>query len=219
MKTMIFLAMNLLLAWATYGQDGQFENGMAKGLALLEEAERTRDFGPAAALFERISEAEPQRWQPAYHLAYCHMMLAGEAMEEKEGGALSAHLDKAQAALDRALALAPQESEIVALQGYVYTGRIWKAPMVNGAKYSPKASAAYAKAIELNDENPRAYHLMGMHLFYTPSFFGGGAEAALPYLEKAAARFDAGKKTGEYGPVWGAFFNQELLQQAKQATE
>jgi hypothetical protein len=118
-------------------------------------------------------------------------------------------LDKAQNLLDELKKNFKKESEIFALQALVYQLRI--TDMSKGYKYSKLASEAISVAEKLNPANPRVYYLRGSNTFYTPKFFGGGAEKAKPDLAKAAKMFDAVKPENELMPSWGAPHNNQLL--------
>jgi len=48
-------------------------------------------------------------------------------------------------------------------------------------------------SIKANPENPRPYLIRAMGIYYTPKAFGGGAEKAVPYLEKALEKYEAFK--------------------------
>lgn len=215
MKNVIVTLFALMIAILAYSQDDAYTEAMTHAVSQLKTAEQSRAFAASASAFERISAAAPEEWLPAYYEAYCQIMLATEALEKEDTDKIAAHLDKAQAALDRAKAIAPEESEVAALQGYIYTGRIWESPMVNGARYSSSSTSQYNKAIELNPQNPRGYYLMGMHIFFTPKFFGGGAEKALPYLQKAAERYEGFEPASRLHPDWGKVYNQHLLERAE----
>jgi hypothetical protein len=217
MKNLILTTLGLMIALLAYSQDDAYTKAMTHAVSQLKTAEQSRAFEASASAFERISAAAPEEWLPAYYEAYCQIMLASQAMEQEQTDRIAAHLDKAQAAVDRAKAIAPEESEVAALQGYIYTGRIWESPMVNGARYSASSRESYNKAIALDPENPRGYYLMGMHIFFTPKFFGGGAEKALPYLRKAAERYERSEPASELHPSWGNYFNNELLKRAEKA--
>lgn len=219
MKITLFVIFGLMIAQLGYSQSAAYEQAMQSGLEQLKAAEQSRDFSSATSTFERISAAEPDLWLPAYYEAYGWLMQGAGMMQKQDMEKLSAYLEKAQAALDRAKALAPEESEVLALQGYVYTAHIWMDGEANGPIYSPKAMASYQKAMELSPNNPRAPHLMGMHLFYMPEFWGGGAKRALPLLEQADSLFESQATATDLHPVWGGAFNSMLLAQAKEKTE
>jgi len=218
MNRIIIILIALSIALLSNAQSDAYQQAMGNAMEQLKQAEETRDFTGPANTFERIAAAAPEgAWLPFYYQAYCQLMLGVKAMENQEMDRLDAHLKKAQSAIEKALAAAPQEAEVHALQGYIYTGNIWSDPQAEGPQYAPKSIASYKQAMALQEDNPRPYHLMGVHLFYTPEFWGGGPAAALPYLEKANERFASFEPASELHPTWGKHFNDVLLQQAQPA--
>ncbi|WP_282784241.1 hypothetical protein [Phaeodactylibacter xiamenensis] len=214
MRALIVL-FSLVLSISTFAQNDRYTAAMEKAVGELQAAEQTRDFSAPANTFERITAAAPEgEWLPAYYQSYCHIMQAVGAMQQGKPDQITAFLEKAQSALDKAKEISPENPEILALQGYIYTGHIWADPMGNGPMYSPQSVAAYQTAIEAGPDHPRAYHLMGMHLFYMPAMYGGGPARALPYLEKAGERFESYEPASPMHPAWGSYFNQQLLEQA-----
>jgi len=182
----------------------------------METSEETiQAFTDAANAFERIAGVEEKEWLPAYYVAYCQLNLAMQYME-KDSDKIKAHNDLAQAAIDKAKEIAPEESEVHALQGYIYTARIWENPMIKGASYSPLVYQACEKSISLNPDNPRPYFLKGQNTFYTPEFYGGGPAAAKPSLEKASKLFETFEKESALHPDWGSYYCNKLLEQANQ---
>lgn len=215
MERLTILFLSLILTIGAFAQNNRYTDAMEKAIGELQTAEQTRDFSAPANTFERIAAAAPEdEWLPAYYQAYCHIMQAVGAMQQGQPEQITAYLEKSQGALDKAKAISPENPEIIALQGYIYTGHIWADPMGNGPMYSPQSAVAYKTAMEYGPDHPRAYHLMGMHLFYMPAMYGGGAERALPFLEKAAERFESFEPQSPLYPTWGSYFNKQLLEQA-----
>lgn len=70
--------------------------------------------------------------------------------------------------------------------------------MINGMK----SGKARARAYKLDPDNPRTYLIDGIGKLYTPSMFGGGADAALEKLEEAEQLFKEEGDRGTY-PDWG----------------
>lgn len=219
MKKSLLFSVCFLFAIALSAQSERYTTAMQQGVAMVDTAKTISGLQQAGNHFERIANAEKKEWLPTYYVAYCNMMVATNLMQAGNVAQCAAYLDKAQTALDAAKALAPQESEIYALQGYIYQGRIWDNPMANGAKYSPMSHGALEKAIALNAENPRAYYLKGQVVLYTPPFYGGGAQNALPLLEKAAEKFKSFQPASPLHPVWGAGANQWMIASAKKSIE
>ena len=137
-------------------------------------------------------------------------------MQKKQIPESLAHVEKAQVAIDKAKEMAPEESDVWAMQGYIYQGRIWENPMVKGAEFSPLSHQALDKAITLNPENPRAFFLKGQNLLFTPVFYGGGPETALPLLQKANEKFTTFKPASPLHPNWGLEQTEWLIKTAEQ---
>ncbi len=210
MKNAMFVLVLSLLTFNLFSQNDQYLNGMKEGISQLNTAESMEALQAVANLFERISNAEKEEFWPAYYQSYTFLQMAIKSMQA-DGKDIKTYVDKAQEALDKAMERGGEHSELYALQGYVYQGRIWENSMVNGAIYSPKSTKACEKAIELDPNNPRPYYLIGQNLFYTPSFFGGGPEVAKPMLAKAKAKYDAFEKADDLTPEWGEEVNNYLL--------
>lgn len=217
MKKHILIAASFLFAIALSAQSERYTAAMQKGIALLDTARSTTTLLQAANHFERIANAEKQEWLPGYYVAYCNMMVATGLMQEEKVEQCGAYLDKAQTALDAAKTLAPQESDIYALQGYIFQGRIWENPMALGAKYSPMSYAELDKASALNENNPRPYYLKGQNILFTPVFYGGGAKNALPLLQKAAEKFESYQAPSTLHPNWGAAANKWMIDYAEKS--
>lgn len=215
MKKSIAITFFLFAIGFAFAQSGQYTAAMTKNIAALRNAENIEDFQKAANAFARIAANESDQWLPAYYQAYSHIMVAVANMQKQDMKTCQAHLDEAQTVLDGAMKIAPKESELHVLQGYVYQGRIWEDAMNKGPEFTPKVMQALQTAMALNAENPRAYYLMGQQLFHTPEFFGGGAKTALPMLEKAAAKFTSYEAPSELHPGWGEGINAALLEEAK----
>lgn len=58
-------------------------------------------------------------------------------------------------------------------------------------------------AMAQDPTNPRPDFLKGQNLKNTPPAFGGGCDAAMPYLEKSKNKFDAFKLENPLSPNWG----------------
>lgn len=213
--TLVVLTLLGLSTPFTYGQSAQYRSAMEQGLRQFNEAASPETMLAAANHFERIANAETTDWLAPYYQALCRIMLATQAMNEADMTSCVAHLDQAQAALDRAKTLAPNQSEVLALQGFIYTGRIWPDPQALGAQFSQLAHESFEKAKALDPANPRAYYLQGQLVFFTPAFWGGGAKAALPLLRQAAEKFSGFQPADPLYPTWGQAANAGLLTQAE----
>lgn len=117
-------------------------------------------------------------------------------------------LDKAQRFLDRAFKIAPEESELFALQAFLYPSRIIVDPMGRGVEYMGIMNRALEEAIRLNPENPRSYYLRAITVLNMPENFGGGAKVAKPIFEEAKLKFNAFQPKTSISPNWGKEQNE-----------
>jgi hypothetical protein len=150
---------------------------------------------------ERAATVAPADWLPRYYQAYALLI---NVFQSKEGDdAKDATLDQAEAALAQARKLGGDESELLTLQAYVYQARLGISPMLRSAKYSRLVNETVAQAKKLNPANPRPYLVGANNVYYTPSIFGGGAEAAKPLYEEAKAKYAAYRPASPLLPNWG----------------
>ena len=172
-------------------------------------AEQTAAATPAAVLavqarLERAVAAAPTAWEPRYYQArgWVKLGFSGSTDEQKDK-----YFDQAQTALDAAKKLQPaaaDQAELLVLQAYIYQGRIMVAPMVRGAVYTGRVQEALGQARTLAPNNPRVYLLLGNDWYFRPAMFGGGADKARPFYEKAQALFATFQPATPLSPTWGA---------------
>jgi len=189
------------------GQNQTLETAINEGLKMLDSAKTMVDMQATVNKFQRIAMAEPSRWEPLYYLAYVQTNMS---FWEKDGDTKDKILDQAEVSLNKAIELKGDQSELHALQGFIYQGRIQVSP-IRGMTYSQKAAEVLEKAVEENPENPRALFLMAQNIFYTPKMFGGGAKNALPEFVKAKDKFEKENGKNGLGPKWGAKSNQRMI--------
>lgn len=210
MKTIITL---LLVAITSTAFSSKYEEAMKTNIDKLYNLTSSVELQALANQFERIGNAESDKWLPDYYAAYC--FIRSTFFDEMDADAKHEQLDKAQKLVDNIMKKHNDESEIFALQALLYQLRI--TDMSKGAKYSTKAAEAIATAEKLNPENPRVFYLRGSNTFHTPKFFGGGAGKAKPDLEKAAHMFETQKQSNPLMPSWGPYHNKQLLSQCTES--
>jgi hypothetical protein len=154
-----------------------------------------------AAKLERAAAVAPADWLPRYYQAYA--LLINVFQSKEDGDAKDATLDQAEAALVQARQRKGDESELLTLQAYIYQARLGVSPMLRSMKYSRLVTETVAQAKALNPANPRPYLVGANNVYYTPSVFGGGAEAAKPLYEEAKAKYAAFRPTSPLAPSWG----------------
>ena len=182
--------------------------------ATIKEVMSTGDAATLKALaakLERAATVAPADWLPRYYQAYA--LLINVFQSKEDGDAKDATLDQAEAALAKARQLKGDESELLTLQAYIYQARLGVSPMLRSMKYSRMVTETVAQAKALNPANPRPYLVGANNVYFTPSMFGGGAEAAKPLYGEAKARYAAFKPANALVPSWG---ERQVLGRLKQ---
>jgi hypothetical protein len=207
MKKLILTSIIIIASVLTYAGDKDYFKSMEKNLKELEKAEKVAEYQAIAENFIAISEENTDQWLPLYYVAYCYL---NTVFTEEPAENVDMILDKANAYIDKARELSPENDEIEVLQGWIYQGRIMVDPMGRGQLYSQKAAESFGKAKNINPDNPRVYFLTGQNVMYTPEMFGGGKEAACPYFIEAAEKFKGFKPESSISPNWGREYNQKI---------
>jgi hypothetical protein len=206
--TLLFLALTFsLLANA----NKSYVEIMEENIMKMYHAQTENELVAVANTFERISNAEPDKWIPVYYAAYSYLRIT---FFIEDGNLKDKHLDNAQVYIDKAIAINSSESEIYVLQAFLHQMRIYSAS--RGYTYSQYASSALDKAEKLNPDNPRLFYLRAQNIMNTPAMFGGGADKALPFFEKAQGKFESFKAQDSLWPNWGADKNAEMLKKCKE---
>ena len=206
MKKIIITSIIILATITSFAGDKEYMQDMEKNLKELKMAKTSDEFQVIANNFERIAEAETDKWLPYYYVSYSYInyIFTGEGTED-----IDKFLDIAEGYLEKARQLSPENSEIEVLQGWIYQGRIQVDPMGRGQLYSQKAAGSFGKAKNLNPDNPRIYFLTGQNVLYTPEMFGGGMEAACPYFLEGKEKYAAFKPETPISPNWGKEYNNK----------
>lgn len=207
MKSTILTTLAIAFAMLVNAQT-PFEKAINDGLTLLDSAKTVTEMQAVVNRFERIAMTENTRWEPLYYAAFAQINMS---FSEKDGDKKDAILDLAEKNIEKALSINGDKSELYALQGFLYQGRIQVSPM-RGMTYSQKAAEVLEKAIEVNSENPRPYFLLAQNIFHTPKMFGGGGKNALPKALEAKTRFEKEKGKGGIAPRWGAKANLKVIE-------
>ena len=196
-------------------QSDRYEGAMQGIVTKMEAADGAVAWEEISNQLERIASAEPKEWLPQYYLGYTSLQLALGAMQEGNSTKVEELVKRSETYLAQARTLTADNSELKCLEGYVYQGYIWIDPMANGGKYSPLAHQAYATATAMDPTNPRPAMLRGMLVLFTPEFFGGGAEKALPLLQNGEQLFSKESEINKgIAPQWGGPTNKWLLRKA-----
>ncbi len=208
----VTLLIGLLIAGFSLNAQGQaaYIKAMTKGLETMGTAQSEEDLIKAAGHFERIAVKVTDQWHPAYYAAlnYINASFNAETLETKD-----TYTAKAQTFIDQALKLAPNDSEVIALEGFNYMAQLAADPNNRGQSMSPKAMMTFGKAVSINPNNPRAVALMAQMQFGTAQFFGSPTDQPCDNAKKTIPMFDAEKKGEGFAPTWGKSMAEQLIGQ------
>ncbi|GAA0879188.1 hypothetical protein GCM10009119_21560 [Algoriphagus jejuensis] len=202
MKTFLstfFLAFAFVLS--AFSADPAYENAMKTQLAAMETIQTLEESQAVTNGFLRIAEAKPEEWLPLYYAAYLQATAAFRFDVNKDQ-----YFDQADELITKADKIAPNNSEITAIKGYVLMGKISVDPSSRGQSLSPQAMQLFGKAINLDRENPRALMLMSQMEQGMAQFFGSGPEKACGLARNSIALYS--KEEAEVSedyilPTWG----------------
>jgi tetratricopeptide (TPR) repeat protein len=173
---------------------------MKENIHVLDSVDHYSSILSIAIQFEEISKTEVKEWLPLYYAAYGLLQAAFAVQDNDKRDELT---DRAIGMIEKALVLAPAESELYTLMGYAYISKMNTGSTLMDIKYLPKTKQVLNKAEQLNPANPRPYYLNGNITYYTPKIYGGGKEKAMPMLNEALDKFNRFKPVNAIMPVWG----------------
>ena len=197
----LVVALALLASHAVMANnDDKFIEAIQKQIQTVYNAQSNEETQNAVNTLDRIGEAEKTKWEPYYYASFGYVMMANR---EKEAAKKDTYLDLALKGIEKAKALQPAESEIIALEGFVHMMRVTVDPASRGQQYSGMAFQSFNKAVAMNPENPRALSLLAQMQYGTAQFFGSPTTEACGTLSKALEKFDTFKSDNALAPQWG----------------
>lgn len=161
--------------------------GIADPAADLESARDRQDrpaLTKAAAALAAAAGKEPDNASGHYRTALAQSYLAEVAIEQRDRGQAKAAAEEGIRAVERAIALKPDQAEYHRLLGTL-CGQVIPANVLAGLKYGRCAQDAIAKAVQLDPKAAVNYVSRGVGNYYLPAAFGGGVEPAIRDFEKA----------------------------------
>lgn len=199
-----------------FASNEAYIQAMQKELTKMRSAASVEDLKKSANAFSRIAEMNTSEWLPDYYaaLAYANMGFRSEgSLAEKDEFYAQAkkHIQKADA-------VSPNNSEIVAMQGFITMGELAADPQSRGQHLSGEAMQLFGKAISLNRQNPRAIVMMAQMEYGMAQFFGQGPEKACGLLNSSLELFakeEANRQEGSIEPRWGKNMAEEMKQMCK----
>jgi tetratricopeptide (TPR) repeat protein len=157
--------------------------------AAIEAARRTRDEPQLQLLTTGLEESIARNANDAltyYDLAMVQGYLMDVYEMRKDKKAAGAAVDKAIEAAHHSIQLNDMSSDAHSLLADLY-GR--KIPLGNamlaGPRFGPKVKEENAKAMALDDKNPRVWASLGRHYLMAPKMFGGDITKAIESFQKS----------------------------------
>ncbi|MBW0178800.1 hypothetical protein [Sediminibacterium sp.] len=201
----IIIILSMLFAGQLVAQT-KYETGMQKGLEQFAAVKSVEDMAAASAFFERIADAEKDKWLPYYYAAYANHLtgwMNPKADKDKVAEKSKDLLSKAEA-LER-------NAETYCMRQMIAIQQMTVDPMSRWQTYGTEAGNALAEARKIDAANPRIYLLDGQTLMNTPEAFGGGKAVAKKLFEKAVELFGSFKPASPIHPTWGKDQATQLL--------
>lgn len=201
MKTTVIFILMFLFA-------DKYTEQMTKNIDAVYKAATVEELQKAVNVFERIGGAEKTKWEPYYYAAFGYVMMT---TREQDAVKKDSYIDLAKKALEKATAIKPNDSEIVALEGFAQMMWVSVDPATRGQQGTMTAMQTYGKAIGLNPQNPRALALMAQMQFGTAAFFKQAPTEACETAKKALGLFETSQPTDAIAPAWGKGMTEGLV--------
>ncbi len=185
----------------------RYESGMANGLTQLKSAKSAEDMTAASSFFERIGDAEKDKWLPYYYAAYSNY-LTGWMNPKADKDKVA---EKSKDLISKAELLEKNNSELFCLKQMVAILQMTVDPMARWQTYGAEGTAALENATKADAGNPRIYYLSGQTLMNTPEAFGGGKAVAKKLFEKSLELYKTFQPASPMHPNWGKEETEKLL--------
>ncbi|MES2328481.1 MAG: hypothetical protein V4539_02695 [Bacteroidota bacterium] len=185
----------------------KYEAAMGRGLEQLQAAKTAEDMSTASAFFERVGDAEKDKWLPYYYAAYCNHLtgwINPKADKDKVAEKSKDLIAKAE--------LVERNSELYCLRQMVAIQQMTVDAMSRYQTYGAEANNALENAKKADASNPRIYLLQGQTLLRTPEAFGGGKAVSKKLAEKSIELFKTFKPASPLHPSWGKEEADKLLE-------
>ncbi len=213
MKTTVTLLLTLFISIPTWANDARYYEQMGKQINAVYTAKSIAEYQAAVNALDRIAIAEKTKWEPYYYSAFGNIMLANL---EKESSKKDSYLDLAMTAVEKGKALAPSESELVAMEGFVHMIRVTVDPATRGQQYSGLSMQTFGKALGMNPNNPRALVLLAEMQLGMARFFNQSPVEACETAKRALDLFNSSTPSeNKLAPMWGKEMAQAMAQNCK----
>lgn len=205
-KLVIFL---ITFVTSLASAQSNYEKGMEKAFELWGSNNPVE----AANTFERIANAEPDNWLPAYYAAQVNILYSFGLTDEKK---LTEQLKKAQDLINDATAISKNNPEILVLQALLHTAWVAYDGATYGMTLSPKVVSIYEQAEQISPDNPRVVYCKAEWGIGGAKYFGQDTKPFCKDLERALELFANFKPETPFHPNWGKDRVEMLLESCKE---
>ena len=201
MKTITF-TLALFISLISFAGNNGYNEAMETALNQYKASKSVADFQNTANTFQRISGMAKEEWLPEYYHAQCYILMS--FMDAKADAATKdGYIDQAEKSINSMLEKQPQNSEVYALQSFMYTARLVVDPMTRGQEFSIKSATSVKKSLAFNPKNPRALYLQLSNEVGTAQFFGKDVSVYCDRINALLENWDEYNKSEPMHPVWG----------------
>lgn len=214
MKKIVLLIALLVAGFALHGQGEEaYIKAMSKGLAEMSTAATLEERQATASQFERISAKVEGEWLPSYYAALTYINMSYNAGDITTKDKYTAN---AQEFIDKAIEIAPNNAEVVALQGFNYMTQLAADPNSRGQMMSGKAMQQFSMAVKIDSENPRAKMLLAQMQIGMAQFFGSPIDKPCAMVKQTIPAFEAEGAKQTIEPTWGKEMAEGIIKQCGQ---
>ncbi|MFD0998500.1 hypothetical protein ACFQ21_04250 [Ohtaekwangia kribbensis] len=183
-----------------FANDSKYMEAMQKNIHSVYTAQSIADLQTAVNTFERIGAAEKTKWEPFYYASFGYIMMS---TKEKEAAKKDAYLDLATTSLNKAKEILPNDSEIIAMEGFINMIRVSVDPASRGPQYAALTMQTLNKAIAIDGNNPRALALLAQMQLGIAQFSGLSTAEACATTDRSLEKFATFKSDNPLAPQWG----------------
>ncbi len=201
MKKIILSIAVVLVSLVSMAQKPEFLQTMSETLSLFSTCKNVADYQALGNKFQMIANVEKSEWLPLYYHAYCYILMS--FMEPTDATKKDSYLDIAEKSIVKLIELAPNESEVYALQSFYYVGRLVVDPMERGQKFSALSGQAVGKSLALDPANPRAKMIKLQGDIGAAPYMGLDPKSFCPQAKELLASWDNFKPKSALYPSWG----------------
>jgi len=137
-----------------------------------------------------------------YYVALSDYRLASHHLSAGHNEESDRYISEGQQYASKALEADASSGEACALHAFLLSLEIALHPE-RAMTLGLQSIRGFARALEIEPENPRVNLLKGIYQLYVPEAYGGGAESALEFLNRSAALFDKERVPDPLLPSWG----------------